>query len=109
MTPDDVRRLALAMPEAVEGSHMGHPDFRVRNRIFAAMRPEEGVAVVKLPPEHQRVLLDAEPLLFSPAPGAWGRQGWTRLRLGGCDEATLQDALRVAWRTVAPRRLVATS
>ncbi|HWL68457.1 MAG TPA: MmcQ/YjbR family DNA-binding protein [Geminicoccus sp.] len=109
MTPEDVRRLALAMPEAVERAHMGHPDFRVRNKIFAAMRPEERIAVVKLPPEHQRVLLDAEPSLFSPAAGAWGRRGWTRLRLDGCDEATLQDALWVAWRTVAPRRLVATS
>lgn len=32
-----VRRLALGLPEAVEQAHMGHPDFRVRGRIFATL------------------------------------------------------------------------
>jgi hypothetical protein len=31
------RRLALSLPEAAEGAHMGHPDFRVRNKIFASL------------------------------------------------------------------------
>ena len=25
------------MPEATEGAHMGHPDFRVRGKIFATL------------------------------------------------------------------------
>jgi hypothetical protein len=29
VTPDDFRQLALAVPGAVEASHMNHPDFRV--------------------------------------------------------------------------------
>jgi hypothetical protein len=33
----DFRRIALGMEGAVEGAHMGHPDFRVNNRIFAAL------------------------------------------------------------------------
>jgi len=28
----DFRRAALALPEASEGAHMGHPDFRARNK-----------------------------------------------------------------------------
>src|SRR5574340_599418 len=35
MTVNDFRRIALAMPEAAEGFHMGHPDFRVDGKIFA--------------------------------------------------------------------------
>jgi hypothetical protein len=48
MTPDEYRRLALSLPEAVEGEHMNHPDFRVRNRIFATLWPNQNRGVVKL-------------------------------------------------------------
>ncbi len=33
MTAADFRRMALALPEAVESAHMNHPDFRVRRKI----------------------------------------------------------------------------
>ncbi len=36
-TIPDFRRAALSLPEATEGAHMGHPDFRVRNKIFASL------------------------------------------------------------------------
>ena len=52
MTPDDFRRIALEFPEAVEGAHMGHADFRVRNRIFATL-PDDATGMVKLAPEQQ--------------------------------------------------------
>jgi len=29
------RRIALSLPDAIEGSHQGHTDFRVGKRIFA--------------------------------------------------------------------------
>jgi hypothetical protein len=106
MTPDDMRRIALTMPEAVESAHMAHPDFRVRGRIFATLWPAEGRGVVKLPAEQQGLLAEAEPSVFEPVPGAWGVQGWTNVRLAAADEATLRSAVTAAWRTVAPRRLV---
>jgi hypothetical protein len=37
MTADEFRRLALSFPEVVEGSHMGHADFRVGGKIFATL------------------------------------------------------------------------
>ena len=42
------RRLALALPGAEEGSHQGHPDFRVNGRVFASLDAKEtvGMAVV---------------------------------------------------------------
>ena len=36
-SPDTFRRLALALPGAVESSHMGAPDFRINGRIFATL------------------------------------------------------------------------
>jgi len=35
LTVADFRRIALNLNGATEGSHMGHPDFRVAGRIFA--------------------------------------------------------------------------
>jgi hypothetical protein len=40
MTPDLFRRIALGLPGAVEGAHMGHPDFRANGRIFATLYPD---------------------------------------------------------------------
>jgi hypothetical protein len=37
MRAGDSRRIALGMEGAVEGAHMGHPDFRVDNRIFTTL------------------------------------------------------------------------
>ncbi|MFC1457356.1 MmcQ/YjbR family DNA-binding protein [Microvirga arabica] len=107
MTPDDVRRLALALPEASESSHMKRPDFRVRSKIFATLHPDEQRAVVKLTTEDQQVRVEAEPLVFAAIQGKWGLQGWTSVNLALTDEATLQSALLAAWRVVAPKSLAA--
>jgi hypothetical protein len=104
MDADAVRALALALPEAEEKSHFGTADFRVRNRIFATL-PREGQAVVKLTHEQQEMLTVAEPGIFRPVKGAWGRQGWTSVDLPAADEITLKSALITAWRNVAPAGL----
>jgi hypothetical protein len=40
MKPDDFRRIALSMTDAIESAHMGHPDFRANGRIFATLSPD---------------------------------------------------------------------
>ncbi|KAB1074708.1 MmcQ/YjbR family DNA-binding protein [Methylobacterium planeticum] len=107
MLPEDVRALALMLPEVIEGAHMGNADFRVGGRIFATLWSEEERTVLKLTPGHQAVLIEAEPALFAPLPGAWGRRGWTNLDLPEADEEVLRGALLNAWRATAPPALVA--
>jgi hypothetical protein len=109
MTPDDFRRLALALPEASEASHMGHPDFRVQNKIFATLWPKEGRGVVMLTPEQQKILIDLKPAVFAPVPGGWGRRGSTNVNLDTADEISLTSVLLMAWRNKAPRRPGASS
>jgi hypothetical protein len=107
VTPATFRRLALSLPEAREGSHMGHPDFRVRNKIFASLGAEKSWGTIKLTPDQQEVLLAAEPAMFKPAVGAWGRRGWTQVDLAAANATTLGSALGMAWRNTAPKTLVA--
>ena len=76
MNLETFRSLALSLPEAEEKSHFGKADFRVRNKIFVSL-PDAETAVVKFTPEQQEMLVAAEPAIFAPVKGGWGRQGWT--------------------------------
>jgi hypothetical protein len=108
MQSEDFRRLVLALPEVVEKSHFGQVDFRVGNKIFAAL-PVPARGVVKLRPEQRDVMVAAEPKIFAAQPGGWGKQGWTRIELAGADAVTLKSALTAAWKNVAPKKLLASS
>jgi hypothetical protein len=106
MTCEDFRRLALELPEAEESSHMAHPDFRVRGKIFATLGyPDQDWGMVKLPPEQQEILSKSEPAVFVPVKGGWGRKGATSVRLKAAKKAEVRGALQAAWRNVAPKRL----
>ena len=51
LTVAGFRRVALSLPEVTEEAHMGHPDFRVRGRIFATLgAPDAEWGMVKLTP-----------------------------------------------------------
>lgn len=100
------RTLALALPEAVESSHMGHPDFRVAGRIFATLGPDEDWGMVKLTPDQQASFIQDEPDVFHPASGAWGLRGATIVTLRRAKVTRVKWALYLAWRNTAPRRLL---
>lgn len=108
MTARKFRSLALSLPEAVESVHMGHPDFRVGNKIFATLGPDEDWGMVKLTAEQQAACMRAMPDAVQPASGAWGRRGATIIQLRGADGSIVQGALLQAWRNTAPKRLVET-
>jgi hypothetical protein len=105
MTEDEYRRLALALPGANESSHMNHPDFRVRGKIFATLWPNESRGVVLLTREQQEILTASEPKIFTPVPGGWGQRGSTIINLERADETTVRSALVMAWRNKAPKSL----
>ena len=104
MTADGFRRLALAMPDAVEVGHLGHPDFRVRGKVFATLGyPDEGWAMVKLTPEQQEAFMASAPSVFVPVSGGWGRRGATNVRLRGAKTPGVRTALAAAWANVATK------
>ena len=106
MTTHQFRRLALGLPKTAESSHMDHPDFRVCNKIFATLGyPDDERGMVKLTPEQQQTFMQAEPAVFDPCSGAWGRRGATSVRLALATKDTMRRALTAAWRNTAPKRL----
>jgi hypothetical protein len=107
VTPAEFRQLALDLPEAIESAHMDHPDFRVGGKIFATLGyPDAEHAVVLLPPDDQQRYVAEAPKVFTPAKGAWGRNGATEVRLAAADRTVINEALERAWRKRAPKRLL---
>jgi hypothetical protein len=98
VTAQRFRRIALALEGAVEGAHMGHPDFRIDKRIFASLHHEDQFGMVKLTPDQQALFIEDHPNAFAPEAGAWGRSGCTRVILKAVGEDALGEALTLAWR-----------
>jgi len=107
MTPAAFAKLALALEGAVQGAHHGTTDFRAGpgGRIFATMGyPDAAHAMVKLTPDQQRLLLEAEPEIFVPVKGKWGLGGATNVRLKAADVPTMRSALAMAWQNAGTPR-----
>jgi hypothetical protein len=97
----DFRRHALALPGAVESSHMDHPDFRLNDRIFATLSAQaKGCGVLKLTLDQQQSFISELPAVFEPVQGGWGRMGMTFIHLAAADDAILQGALAAAYRNL---------
>lgn len=105
-TADDVRRLALASPEAHEAAHFDSASFRVKTKIFATLGETKDRMTIKLDPEDRHKLAAAHPGVIEAVPGYWGRSGWTLVDYAACDEALAASLLRMAWSRVAPKRLL---
>jgi hypothetical protein len=106
MTQDDIRAMALMLPEAVEQPHFDRASFRVRGKIFATLPPGGELVVLRLPELVKESLVQADPDAIIPLPGAWDRGGWTQVLIGRMDAEKLSDLVRLAWRGVAPKKLV---
>ena len=97
--------MALSLAGATEASHMDHPDFRVGGKIFATLQyPRRGWGMVALTPDEQLLVVQAEPDVFVPANGAWGRRGATLVDLKAARKRSVRTALAAAWRRRANPR-----
>jgi hypothetical protein len=105
ITDQDVRRIALSLPGAEEKSHVGRPDFRINNRIFATLRRSHGCAVVKLSVADQSALVAMNPETF--AVNSWSHPGWTNISMKHITRREFRNVVQAAWRNVAPKKLIA--
>jgi predicted DNA-binding protein (MmcQ/YjbR family) len=105
---DRLRAICLTLPEAVEKETWGAPTFRVRDKIFAMERRDDGRVSVwcKAPPGSQMVLTGADPERFF-APPYVGSRGWVGMWLDHRPDWTEVAALvDRSYRLTAPKKLV---
>jgi hypothetical protein len=98
MTIDDFRRIALSIPGTAELNGLGYPNFQAERMSFATI--EDTLPVIRLSRDQQAKFVAMAPEMFAPASDGRGKWGSTIVRLEAVDEATLRDALTIAWRNV---------
>ena len=102
----EVRELALALPGAEESTSYGTPAFKVRGKLFARLREEGDVLVLKVDPDERDALIRSTPDTFFIT-AHYERSPMVLLRLPNVDREELSELLADAWRISAPKRLVA--
>jgi hypothetical protein len=108
VTIDDVRRMALALPEAEERlTWETDITFRVRDKIFAIGGEGADRVSIKAGLETQAELIELDPATFGKSAYV-GRFGWITVDLDRVDPVLLASLLREAWRRTAPKRLAGT-
>ena len=105
-TAECVRRIVHLFPEVEERLTWDSATFRVRDRIFALLGPEEESVTVRARPAEQYALLTSGARTFSPAPYT-GRFSWVWVRLASVDPEQLHELLAEAWHQAAPKHVAA--
>ncbi|MEU9914012.1 MULTISPECIES: MmcQ/YjbR family DNA-binding protein [unclassified Streptomyces] len=103
---EDVRRIALSLPDTTEKIAWSMPTFRVAGKMFATLPEEETSLAVRCPKEERNELVLAEPEKFWIAEHE-AQFAWVRARLAALeDEDELRAILADSWRQAAPPRLL---
>ena len=101
----DVRRVCLALPEAVEVESWGRPPFRAgaQGKMFAVFGGEG--LLFKSDGEEERAALLADPRFSVPA--YYGPSGWLALALADdTDWGEVAELVESSYRQVALKRLI---
>lgn len=99
-----LRRLALALPGAEEGTSYGTPAWKVRGKLFARLHQSGEDVVVKLDFDERDFLMQAKAKVFHIT-DHYANVEMMLVRLAAASEGELRERLEVSWRRSAPRRL----
>jgi len=104
MTFDDVRRIATALAETVEGASHGTPAFRVGKRLMCRQREEEGILAIRVDSDVKEALMSGLPEIYFQTPHYEG-YAWFLIRLASIGEDELRGMLEDAWWEAATPRI----
>ena len=90
-----VRQLVAALADTQEGAHHGHPDFRVRGKIFATLSEREDRVALRLTHVEARALAERSSSVYRLVSDR-EPVGWVSALLAEADEAEVADLLEEA-------------
>ncbi len=104
---DDVRRVALSLPETSEKPYNHLPGFRVKSNLFARIHEQPEVMMIGCADlEEKEELMAAQPDTFFSTKHYDGYPA-VLVRLPTIGVAELTELLVEAWRRSAPKRVLA--
>jgi hypothetical protein len=98
-----MKRLALALPGAVEEAHRHGPWFNVGRKTFALFWSKSDRWILRLPEHQVMMLIEARPETFSPMHS--GSMLWVYVDADALSPSELRDYLTAAWQTVAAKKI----
>lgn len=106
-TEDDVRRIALALPETTEKPWFGSPGFRVKDKGFLRIRSEAEGALVCFVADlgEKEALLASDGRKFFTTPHYDGYPT-VLVRLDEVDVDELTELITDSWLNKAPKRVL---
>jgi hypothetical protein len=105
-TEDDVRRIALSLPETTERSWYGTPGYRVKDKGFLRIRSnaEGGLLVFVADLGEKDALLASDPEKFFTTPHYDGHAS-VLVNLDAVDVDELRELITDSWLVRAPTRV----
>jgi hypothetical protein len=107
-TEEDVRRIALSLPEVIEKSWYGTPGYRVKGKGFLRLRTEAdgGLVVFVADLGEKEMLLASDPEKFFTTPHYDGHAS-VIVNLPAIDVDELAELIADSWRAKAPPKVLA--
>jgi len=106
LTKAQMRKIVLSFPGTTEGTSYGHPSFKVENKFFTRLRPEDNSMVLIVGSIDERdMLLEADPNLFHIT-DHYKNYPCVLARLEHLDTKTLRGFLERRWRRIVPKKLL---
>ena len=104
-TWEDVRRLALALPEAEESTTYRKPAFKVAGKIFAWESPHvRGALALNCDPDERPLMIETNPEMFFATPHYEGYP-IVLVHLEEADAKELAERIEESWLIAAPKKL----
>ena len=103
----EVRRLALALPEATEEPHFNLSSFRVNGEIFATAAPDGSYMNVFVDDAQREIMTTVDAKAYESL--QWGKIAYLHVHLAAARANDVKTLLRSAWERKAPKKLLATA
>jgi hypothetical protein len=106
LTWDTIREMAMKLPGVEEGTSYGTPALRVKKKFLARLREDGQSVAFRIGFDVRDILMQAKPETFYITDHYRGYPA-VLLRLSTATRQEAADVLQMAWRFVAPKRLLA--
>jgi len=108
MTFDEIREIALALPEMEESTSYCTPAFKVRKKLIVRLKEDQETLVLKMDDENQReFLLQSNPDTYFMTDHYVG-YNYILVRMAKVNPEEISDLIEQAWRIYAPKRAIKT-
>ena len=99
----DIRKVALALPGAVELNDHGGNWFNVGSKTFVVYGFPSKRWLFKLPKPRQELLFEARPDVFQPYRA--GGMLWSYVAIEALTKAEVESLVTDAWTTIVPKKV----